>query len=53
MIFFTQYDSSNYSAYKSIKIVYQETNSFIQDILYFILAYIDVKYLITHKLLIF
>jgi len=50
MISFT-YDFSNYSAYKSIKIMYQETNS-LRNILYLILAYIDVKYLITHKLLI-
>jgi len=38
--------------YKSIKIVYQEINS-LWDILYFILAHVNVKYLITHKQLIF
>jgi len=38
--FFTQYDSSNYSAYKNIKVVIKKP---IIDMIHFILAHTNIK----------
>lgn len=53
MIFFTYYSAyKSYCAYKSIRIELYKINNF-RDILFFILAYFDIKYKIFRKLFIF